>query len=71
MTEPGLVLRPEIPGFPSKIRLLGNTNTIPIPVPLEVTTSLIKVIHGNANTLARSDEPHVHGKIRGNPDSTN
>ena len=28
-----LVPRPETPGFPSKIRLPINTNTIPIPVP--------------------------------------
>ena len=31
--NPGVVPRPEIPGFPSKIHLPSNTNTIPIPVP--------------------------------------
>ena len=31
--NPGLVPRPETPGFPCKIRLPSNTNTIPIPVP--------------------------------------
>ena len=63
MTEPGLVPRLETPGFPSKICLPSNTNTIPIPAPLEVITGLIKVIHGNAITLAHSDEPHVYAEI--------
>ena len=31
--NPGLVLRPETPGFPCKKRLPSNTNTIPIPMP--------------------------------------
>ena len=31
--DPGLVPRHETPGFPSKIRLPRNTNTIPIPAP--------------------------------------
>ena len=69
-TKPGA--RPGTPGFPSKICLPNNTNTISIPVP-PGNYRPFKVIKGNTVPLAHSDEPYMqkYGTIRGNPDPTN
>ena len=56
-TETGLVASPWTPGFPSKIRLSSNTNTISVPAPRWL--AVIKVIQGNAITPAHSDEPYM------------
>ena len=71
--NPGLVPRPETPGFPTKIRLPSNTNTIPIPLPLGRQLAAFQFIQGNTVTPAHCDAPHMlkYGKARENPDSTN
>ena len=63
MTEPWLVPRPETPGFPSKIRLLSNTNTNPNTCAPGGNYRPYQIIHGNAITLAHSDELHVYAEI--------
>ena len=59
--NPGLVPRPETPGFPSKIRLPSSTNTIPVPVARIYRP--FKVIQGNNVTLAHSGEPYMQQKM--------
>ena len=61
----------ETPGFPSKIRLPRNTNTIPFLCPGNYRPS--KVVQGNTITLARSNEPYMqqYEKNRVNLDSKN
>ena len=66
--NPGLVPRPETPGFPSNIRLPSNTNTIPIPR-CPGNYRPFKVIQGSTVTLTLL-KPHSHfgDKLLGNRD---